>query len=158
MNAALRHMARSYIALTEQPDHDRMLEDLGYAGYAHPGDRVRFAYLGSYAPFPGNRVIPLNVREMALMVATHLLKEYRESLRRPDWQHVGLSISPKPVLTPYEPRVPSILVESLVAWRLDGDVERPAHFPPSAKEPITTRYSTNTDAAPKPKRRWWPFS
>ena len=157
-NGGLRLMTRNYIGLTKEPEHDRMLEDLGYVGYAEPGDRVRFAYLGSYAPLPGGHAIPLDMHELAMMVGTHLLGKHRVPLRRPDWQHIGLSIDPKPVLPPHEPRVPSILVESLVAWRLDGDVERPAHFPPSAKDPITTRYSTNTDAAPKPKRRWWPFS
>ena len=149
VNGGLRLVARNYIALNEHPEHQNVLADLGHVGY-----------LGSYAPFPGGRVIPLNVREMAMMVATQLLKEYRESLSRPDWQHIGLSIALEPILTPHEPRVPSILVEAMVAWRLDEDAERPAHFPQSISGRTSTEPKTGTDVTPQAKRsrrRWWPF-
>lgn len=161
MHSGLRHMARNYIALDEEPEHQKMLADLGHVGYSETGDQVRYAYVGSYAPFPTGRVVKLNVSEVAMMVANQLLRDHRETLSRPDWQHIGISIKPEAVLTPDEPRKPSILAELLVAWRLDGDAERHAHFPVSvggrtATEPKTT--VATTPQAKRSPRRWWPFS
>lgn len=136
--------------LTVPPSDRRILSDLGQFSYGEPGRRLSFSYLGVYAPFPGARVNPLTNREVARMVTSEFLKEYRMTLILPHLRHIGLATDTRPILTPHEPRVPSILAEALVAWRLDRDAERPAHFPPAIS------WESDTEPERRGWRRWLP--
>ena len=138
LDSQLRRLARGYVAMDIEPDRSRLSNDVEECGYAEGMSRFRSDYRGVYAPLPaGNR--ELSIYQLARLVADELLKTRRESLMRSDWQHVGFATKREPVLPPKGwtegLRVPSIMAEYVIAWRLAPGAERPEHFPPPIEDP-----------------------
>ena len=146
----LRRLARDYLVLDTEPDRNRMLRDIQRCDYAEPMSRIRFDHGGVYATHPGG---DLSFYEVARLVADEFLRTRRDTLLRSDWQHVGFAVQLEPVLPPMDLRVPSIMSEYVIAWRLPPNAERPAHFPPP-----TDRMEQPIVETPRKRRAWWwPF-
>ena len=146
----LRRLSRDYLAMDTEPDSNRMLRDIEQCDYSEPMSRIRLDHGGVYAPIPGG---DLSLYEVARLVADEFLRTRRDTLLCSDWQHVGFAVQLEPVLPPMGLRVPSIMSEYVIAWRLPPNAERPAHFPP----PFDRMEQPIVETPQKRRAWWWPF-
>ena len=151
----LRRLARTYLAMDDEPSEEQMAGDIQNSLYMRDGRTVRHAYGGCYAPYPVHLVnedCGLTVHERARAVADTYLQERGDLLLRLDWQHIGIAVGTTLVYPPMKQHSSSLTSEYLMAWRLGPGEERPAHFP----RPLEPN-EPDTKQERKGKRRWWPF-
>ena len=133
INDQLRTLARGYITLYSEPDRDQFSRDMEHSSYAEAGWRIRYDYSGVYVPRPKD-FPELSIHAIAKLIADGLLRLRGDTLLRSDWQHIGIAVNTGRAMPPKEweegPRVPSMMAEYVIAWRLPPDTERPPHFPP----------------------------
>ncbi len=126
----LRTLARKYIKIEREPEEmsAEVSEDILQSGYAPNGFRLRFAYNGAFCPIPEDMDMQnLTYEQLGNLAAEGLLRKEKETLIRPDWRDIGVSIG----IVRSAPGIPmpAVQAEVMLAWRIPADSERPAHFP-----------------------------
>ena len=130
----LRHLARDYVAMNNEPDRSRLSIDIEQSSYVEGMSRFRSSYGRTFIPFPVDQDEISNY-QLARLVADEVLKTAEESLLRSDWHDVGFAVKLEPVRTSTDSADLSIVTDCILAWRLPENTERPAHFPPPINEP-----------------------
>lgn len=166
VNYGLRQMVRKYIELPDAPEGDALFKDSDEMYQDRNLGTVRLAYYGGYSSLRADGA-EITVNEIGSLVGRDFINgEFRSTLLRTDWQHIGMATR----VVPDGDRLRT-QSEFVLAWFLPLGASRPPHFPPpidfadaSALKPPQKQQELESwigevwhEQEPRSKRRWWPF-